>query len=96
VTRFSDLPEEQQRAIVAVGVISTLWQLWMLWDLWRRPNERVNGQKRWWVLASFVRPFGQIAYLLRGRRPPAEGWPDAGDVVAAEVFADVGPDELAG
>jgi hypothetical protein len=66
--RWEDLSPAQQRAIVAVGVITTIWQAAMLWDLSRRPVEQVHGPKRAWVLASFVRPIGQIAYYVWGRR----------------------------
>jgi hypothetical protein len=40
----------------------------MLWDLARRPAEQLHGSKRPWVFASFVRPFGQIAYCWGRRR----------------------------
>jgi hypothetical protein len=66
--RWEDLSREQQRAIIAVGVLTSIWQLVMLWDLSRRPAEQVRGSKRGWVLASFVRPVGQIAYYAWGRR----------------------------
>jgi hypothetical protein len=66
--RWEDLSAAEQRAIIAVGLITTLWQLAMLWDLSRRPAEDVRGSKRAWVLASFVRPVGQIAYYAWGRR----------------------------
>ena len=66
--RWEDLSPTEQRAIIAVGLLTTLWQLAMLWDLSRRPAEDVRGSKRAWVLASFVRPVGQIAYYAWGRR----------------------------
>lgn len=41
----------------------------MLRDLSRRPPaEQVRGSKRAWVLASFLRPVGQIPYHAWGRR----------------------------
>ena len=66
--RWQDRTSGQQRTIVAVGVASGFWQLAMLWDLSRRPVEQLHGSKRAWVLASFVRPVGQIAYYAWGRR----------------------------
>jgi hypothetical protein len=66
-SRWGDLSPAQQRAIIAVGALTTIWQLAMLWDLSRRPTEQVRGPKRAWVLASFVRPVGQIAYYAWGR-----------------------------
>jgi hypothetical protein len=66
--RWSDLSTGQQRAIIAVGAITTIWQIAMLWDLSQRPAEQVRGSKRAWAFASFVRPVGQIAYYGWGRR----------------------------
>jgi hypothetical protein len=68
---WSDLSTGQQRAIIVVGVVTTAWQLAMLWDLSQRPAAQVRGSKRAWVLASFVRPVGQIAYYGWGRRSGA-------------------------
>jgi hypothetical protein len=65
---WEELTPGQQRAIVVGGAITTIWQLVMLWDLWKRPADQVRGPKWRWVLASFVRPFGQIAYYAWGRR----------------------------
>lgn len=67
--RWQDFRPEQQRAIVIVTVVTGALQAVMLWDLWRRPAEQVRGPKRAWVVASFVRPFGQVAYLRWGRKP---------------------------
>lgn len=67
--RWQELRPGQRRAIAAVGAVTTLLQIVMLWDLWRLPAEELRGSKRAWAAASFVRPFGQIAYLLWGRRP---------------------------
>ena len=69
--RWDDLSATQRRTIVLVGVATTLWQALMLWDLWRRPAAQIRGSKRTWVAASFVRPFGQIAYYLWGRSSDA-------------------------
>jgi hypothetical protein len=68
VRRWKDLSSSQQRTVIAVGAITTIWQIAMLWDLARRPADQIRGTKRAWVLASFVRPFGQIAYDAWGRR----------------------------
>ena len=71
-TRWNDLTPAQRQAIIAVGVATSVWQLAMLVDLWRRPAARIRGSKRLWLLASFVRPVGQIAYYGWGRRSAAE------------------------
>lgn len=84
--RFEDLSTTQQRTLIGAIVVTSVWQLAMLWDLWRRPAELIRGSKRRWVIASFLRPFGQIAYYGWGRCVPRpEGW-----------FDDVAPDDLAG
>ena len=69
---WQDLTPGQRKGIIVVGAVTTLWQVAMLWDLWRRPAEELRGSKRAWVLASFMRPFGQIAYYLWGRKRPAD------------------------
>lgn len=71
-TKWEDLTEQQRRAVIAVGVVTTIWQLAMLWDLRKRSDDQVRGSKRAWFAASFVRPFGQIAYYCWGRHPRAE------------------------
>lgn len=70
----------QRRLVVFAGVTSTLAQVWMLFDLRRLPAERLRGPKRAWVAASFVRPFGQLAYVLWGRVPASS--PDGSDATA--------------
>jgi hypothetical protein len=65
--RWQDLSPGQRQAIVAVGAVTSILQIIMLWDLRRRPAEEIRGSKKAWVAASFVRPLGQIAYLIWGR-----------------------------
>jgi hypothetical protein len=65
--RWQDLNPGQRQAIVAVGAVTSILQIIMLWDLRRRPAEEIRGSKKAWVAASFVRPIGQIAYLIWGR-----------------------------
>jgi hypothetical protein len=72
---WSDLTSAQRRGIIVVGGATSIWQLAMLYDLWRRPDDQIRGSKRRWVLASFARPVGQIAYYAWGRHPK----PDASD-----------------
>jgi len=71
-TTWEDLTPSQRKAVIVVGVMTSLLQALMLWDLWRRPAEQIRGSKRAWVVASFARPFAQIAYVVWGRRPPEE------------------------
>jgi hypothetical protein len=70
--QWEALRPAQRRTIVVLGVVTSVLQLVMLWDLRRRPADQIRGPKRAWVAASFVRPLGQIAYVLWGRRPPAD------------------------
>jgi hypothetical protein len=65
--RWQDLNPGQRQAIVVVGAVTSILQIIMLWDLRRRPAEEIRGSKKAWVAASFVRPLGQIAYLIWGR-----------------------------
>lgn len=66
--RWSDLSTGQQRAVIVLGAITTIWQLAMLWDLSHRPAAQIRGSTWACAFASFFRPFGQIAYDARGRR----------------------------
>jgi hypothetical protein len=77
--RWQDLSEGQRRWIAVAGVLSTLLQGWMLVDLRRRSPQELRGSKRAWVALSFVRPFGQIAYVVWGRRPAAAAVQAPGD-----------------
>ena len=68
--RWDEFTPSQQQGIVAAVIVTGVWQLVMLIDLWRRPAACIRGSKRAWFLASFARPFGQIAYYAWGRRSP--------------------------
>ncbi len=67
--KWEELTPAQRKGVIAFGAVTAALQALMLWDLWRRPAEQVRGSKRAWVAASFVRPFGQIAYVIWGRQP---------------------------
>lgn len=68
--KWENLDPSKRRFVIVVGALTTVMQLVMLWDLWRRPTDQIRGSKRAWAAASFARPFGQIGYLVWGRRPP--------------------------
>jgi hypothetical protein len=68
--KWSDLTTLQKRAVFAGGAVETVITVAALRDLARRPGDQVRGSKAAWVLASFVQPFGPIAYLAVGRRQP--------------------------
>ena len=70
--QWKGLEKGRRRAIAVFGAVTSVLQLVMLWDLRRRPAEQIRGSKRAWFAASFVRPFGQIAYLWWGRKPHAD------------------------
>jgi hypothetical protein len=66
--RWSDLSADQQRAIIAVGVVQNALLAAALIDLRRRPADQIHGSKRLWVALSFINFGGPIAYFLIGRR----------------------------
>lgn len=65
---WSDLSETQRRAVVAAGVVETVFTVVALRDLRRRPAAEVRGPKPLWAAACFVQPVGPLAYLTLGRR----------------------------
>lgn len=66
--KWSELPPARKARIVGQVVIQCALTAWTLWDLNHRPASQINGDKRWWVLAAFIQPFGPIAYLIFGRK----------------------------
>jgi Phospholipase_D-nuclease N-terminal len=67
--RWADLSTGQKRAVIAAGLVQNALLAAALIDLRRRPAERINGDKRLWVAASFINFVGPIAYFLAGRKP---------------------------
>jgi len=66
--KWSDLTANQQRALVALGVVELMFTTIALVDLARRPSPQVRGPKALWLLGLFVQPVGPVAYLTVGRR----------------------------
>lgn len=66
--RWDELSRVQRVSIVLAGTVQVGLQVAALVDLRRRSADRVRGEKRLWVAASFVNFVGPIAYFLRGRR----------------------------
>ena len=66
--QWSELSATARRAIVVAGVVELALTAFVHRDLSQRAAGDVRGPKLVWRLASFVQPFGPIAYLLAGRR----------------------------
>jgi len=66
--QWRDFSQQQQRAIIAAGVVEIVLTSVALIDLARRPSAQVRGPKALWLLGVFVQPVGPIAYLTVGRR----------------------------
>ena len=67
--QWSDLSPQQQRSVIAAGVVQVLLAAAALLDLRRRPAEEVRGSKKLWAAATMVNFVGPLAYFLFGRRP---------------------------
>jgi hypothetical protein len=65
--QWSDLSENQKRAICVGGALESVVTAIALRDLARRPASEVRGPKVAWVLAFFVQPFGPMAYFALHR-----------------------------
>jgi hypothetical protein len=66
--KWSDLSEQQKRAVFVGGVLETVLTTVAIRDLSRRSADEVRGPKVAWRLAFFVQPFGPLAYFVAGRR----------------------------
>ena len=66
--KWSELTTGQQNAIKIAAVVQLKLLTMALWDIWHRPEEKINGDRRLWTLASFVNFVGPIAYFLFGRK----------------------------
>jgi hypothetical protein len=66
--RWNELTPGQQNAIKIVAIVQIKLLTMALWDIWHRPEEKINGDRRLWTLASFVNFVGPIAYFLVGRK----------------------------
>jgi len=70
--QWRDFSQQQQRAIIAAGVVEVVLTSVALIDLARRPSAQVRGPKALWLLSVFVQPVGPIAYLTLGRRSSSD------------------------
>jgi hypothetical protein len=66
--KWSDLSTNQKRAVYIGGAVESVLTAAALKDLAGRPKDSVRGPKAAWVLATFVQPFGPLAYFAAGRR----------------------------
>jgi hypothetical protein len=66
--KWSDLTTGQQTATLIGAAVQFSLMFAALWDMWHRPAEEINGDRRWWTLASFVNFIGPLAYFLFGRK----------------------------
>jgi hypothetical protein len=66
--KWSDLSQQQKRAVYIGGVLESVITAAALRDLARRPADEVRGPKVAWLLACFVQPFGPLTYFATGRR----------------------------
>jgi hypothetical protein len=65
--KWSDLTQTQKRAVYVGGALESLLTAAALRDLAGRPKDSVRGPKAAWVLATFVQPFGPMAYFALHR-----------------------------
>jgi hypothetical protein len=66
--RWDDLTTRQQTAIQIAAAIQVSLMVAAIWDMWHRPVEEINGDRRFWTLASFVNFIGPLAYFVFGRK----------------------------
>jgi hypothetical protein len=66
--QWKDFSAAQKTRIIMTAIYNLTMMTVMLVDLRRRPASQIKGDKRLWVLAAFVQPFGPIAYFAFGRK----------------------------
>lgn len=76
--RWNELTRAQRTTIALMGAVEVMLTAVAAADLSRRSQAAVRGPKALWWPALAVQPFGPIAYLGWGRRPPAGQAVDSG------------------
>lgn len=66
--RWRDLSPPERGAVLAAMAAQVGLLAAALTDLRRRPQERVNGDKRLWTAVSFISFLGPLAYFAFGRK----------------------------
>jgi hypothetical protein len=66
--QWKDLSASQRGGIVFLGAVQLTLLIAALVDIYRRPAEKIRGNKKLWVLVSFVNIVGPLAYFLFGRK----------------------------
>ncbi len=67
MSRWSEMPPRQRRAIAVVAIVQVALLLAALRDIRRRPSDEIRGPKLLWVLVSFVNFVGPLSYFKFGR-----------------------------
>jgi hypothetical protein len=75
---WNELPQNERRTLIALGLVDAALRAWALADLAQRPQAQVRGPKVAWAIAlSLVSSVGILpaGYLVcaRVRRPGAGG-----------------------
>jgi hypothetical protein len=68
---WQELSPLQRVGIVVAGVVQMGLLLTALRDLRQRPDDEINGSRRFWKAAVFVNYIGPVAYFWKGRRTAA-------------------------
>ncbi|MBV7339334.1 PLD nuclease N-terminal domain-containing protein [Chloroflexi bacterium TSY] len=70
-TSWQALSTRAKMRLVIMGVIQVSLLITALWDIRQRSAEKIRGNKRMWILISFINFVGPIAYFVFGRKPLA-------------------------
>lgn len=68
------------------GIVNLTLIILTVRDIRQRSDDELKGKRSWWLLAAFAPPFGPIAYLIFGRKRPAE--PVESEPVTADLPLD--------
>ena len=54
------------------GLINAGLVIWAARDIRQRDASQLNGNRKFWLVATFAPPFGPIAYFIFGRKRAAQ------------------------
>ena len=70
--KWSELTPAQRALLLTLVSVELALTAAAAADLFKRPSDQLRGPKLAWAAGLFVQPVGPIAYLIAGRKPPAD------------------------
>jgi hypothetical protein len=65
---WREMSPVQRGANIVLMIVEFVFTGWALWDIKHRSPDQIKGNKRTWMMASLIQPFGPLIYLVFGRK----------------------------